>query len=812
MISKVSTFLGPSSIFGSGKITLPSLVLYLDAGNTQSYPGTGTAWYDLSSYHNNGLFNTNPTYSNVWGGYIEFGGSNYAFFEKKTLAFDGSSYNVTTGTNSVTSTTGDWENGAWSVESYSGKIKLKFQIGENPGGGNDIICGFSENPLGGGFSYNNVKYGFFTQEINSMSIWESNSEVSALTGTFSTSSVFSIIYDLSSVKYYIDDVLVYTSSNTPTSPLYFYSTFTNTVDTISVVNIEFGPYVEAIPIGDSQYTIETWVQSNNTVSSSGGIIGWGSYGEDRHVNALRYSGSGGYTNYWWGNDFTTSNLFMLDSLYYHVVAKYDGTNRQIWVNGTMSALDTPGTTNSVDIFSNLTVGVSDIGLSEYLDGSIGYLKLYNKSLSDSQIINNYNSTKSRFGYSYGSLLFDGDTQYLSNTSIDYSFGTSDFTMEAFFNHATSSVSYNGILSLRDNTTGGGVDINLQNSDSTPYIEFFANGVANLFTASNDTWYHVAMSRVSGTTSFYVNGNLFTQIEDTTLYTQTNLVIGRYYNDYDGFYYNGAISNVRVINGTGIYTSSFTPPTTPLVVTTGTRLLLLSQENMLVSDSSGNNEIVVNNNGVGWTSSLPKFYVDNGLQFYVDGGMMSSYPGSGSVWYDVSGNSRNLTLDPGVTFDPSLGGWFSFDGSSIAQSLTYSISLSSGFTMEVIFKANNGSGIFTFNNDTTDYINIQSYGGYFRWEVDQGRSMNSDGGISNDTWVHVACTYNGSDAKIYINGSLNSTSSLSQDRTGSQASPFVLGKHDYFLTGGIGMARFYNRPLTQEEVSSNFNNSKTRFGL
>jgi len=446
MISKVSTFLGPSSIFGSGK-TLPSLVLYLDAGNTQSYPGEGTIWYDLSTYHNNGVFNTSPTYSNVWGGSVGFDGlisSNYVSF----------------------------------------------------------------------------------------------------------------------------------------------------------------PGLTAIPIGDSKYTIETWVQSNVPDTTNGGVIGWGSYGSNEHVNALRYSQSGGFTNYWFGNDLSTSNLSMSSSLYYHVVAKYDGTNRQIWVNGTMSVSDTPGITNSVDTFSNLTVGKAWSSGYEYLNGSIGYLKLYNKSLSDSQIITNFNSTKSRFGYSYGSFLFNGDTQYLSNTSIDYSFGTSDFTMEAFFNHATSSVSYNGILSLRDNTTGGGVDINLQNSDSTPYIEFFANGVANLFTASNDTWYHVAMSRVSGTTSFYVNGNLFTQIEDTTLYTQTNLVIGRYYNDDDNYYYNGVISNVRVINGTGIYTSSFTPPTTPLGTTASTRLLLLSQENMLVSDSSGNNEIVVNNNGVGWTSSLP----------------------------------------------------------------------------------------------------------------------------------------------------------------------------------------------------------------
>ena len=206
---------------------------------------------------------------------------------------------------------------------------------------------------------------------------------------------------------------------------------------------------------------------------------------------------------------------------------------------------------------------------------------------------------------YGSFLFNDTNQYLSNTSIDYSFRTNDFTMEAFFNHATSSGNANGILSLRPQI-GGGVGVTLLNSDSIPRIEFYAANTPFTFTASNDTWYHVAISRVSGTSSFYVNGILFTQVEDTSDYTDPNFVIGRYYNDEDNYYYNGIISNVRVINGTGIYTSDFTPPTTPLGVTSSTRLLLLAKKNMLVSDNSGNNEIVINNNGVGWTSSLPLF--------------------------------------------------------------------------------------------------------------------------------------------------------------------------------------------------------------
>jgi hypothetical protein len=50
------------------------LILFLDAGNTQSYPGTGTTWSDLSGNNKNGgLFNS-PTYSTNNLGSIVFDG------------------------------------------------------------------------------------------------------------------------------------------------------------------------------------------------------------------------------------------------------------------------------------------------------------------------------------------------------------------------------------------------------------------------------------------------------------------------------------------------------------------------------------------------------------------------------------------------------------------------------------------------------------------------------------------------------------------------------------------------------------------
>ena len=58
----------------SPKIVTDGLVLALDAGNTKSYPGTGTTWYDKSGYSNNGTLINGPTFNTGSLGSIVFDG------------------------------------------------------------------------------------------------------------------------------------------------------------------------------------------------------------------------------------------------------------------------------------------------------------------------------------------------------------------------------------------------------------------------------------------------------------------------------------------------------------------------------------------------------------------------------------------------------------------------------------------------------------------------------------------------------------------------------------------------------------------
>jgi hypothetical protein len=73
----------------------------------------------------------------------------------------------------------------------------------------------------------------------------------------------------------------------------------------------------------------------------------------------------------------------------------------------------------------------------------------------------------------------------------------------------------------------------------------------------NTWTHVALSRVSGVTKFFVNGVQALSFADTTNYTASYLSVGAIY--INGSYnWTGYIDEFRITPGIGRYTTAFTP--------------------------------------------------------------------------------------------------------------------------------------------------------------------------------------------------------------------------------------------------------------
>jgi hypothetical protein len=195
----------------------------------------------------------------------------------------------------------------------------------------------------------------------------------------------------------------------------------------------------------------------------------------------------------------------------------------------------------------------------------------------------------------GSILLNGTDQYLSapaNTA--YAFGTGDFTVEAWI-YPTSSAT-GGRITNRQPGSGltGSWGFNF-GSAGFSFSEVIAGEPA--VTASGlptmlNTWTHLAASRQGSTLRLFANGILvgsgtFTNDLSASSYP---LGIGATYETY----FPGYISNVRIVKGTALYTSTFNPKTLPTNVA-NTSLLLNTFTSQPFKDSSNNNFTITNVN-------------------------------------------------------------------------------------------------------------------------------------------------------------------------------------------------------------------------
>jgi hypothetical protein len=204
---------------------------------------------------------------------------------------------------------------------------------------------------------------------------------------------------------------------------------------------------------------------------------------------------------------------------------------------------------------------------------------------------------------YGSALFNGSSQYLtipSNSAL--ALGTGDFTVETWVYLSSAPGDYAVI-----DCAGTGQFGFLINS--TDIVAYASVDQAYIFTAtvSASAWHHIALCRVGTTLTCYLDG-VSVGTPATTSYdfiSPDTFNIGRNAGANNSFF-NGYISNLRMVKGTAVYTAPFTPPTAPLTAISGTSLLLNTPDdaNFLV-DSSTNN-FTVTNNGAVTSSALTPF--------------------------------------------------------------------------------------------------------------------------------------------------------------------------------------------------------------
>ena len=201
----------------------------------------------------------------------------------------------------------------------------------------------------------------------------------------------------------------------------------------------------------------------------------------------------------------------------------------------------------------------------------------------------------------GSVVFDGDGDYLTlASSEDFAYGTYDFTWEGFI--YASSIPSNAYL-LDHGSNGGAIE--MSSSGVLKYYNSATGTGSSLYTTgfgtiSINTWYHFAACRKNGTTYLFLNGVLTTSASDTKDYSALALSIGRY-GSATTQYWNGYISNLRILKGTALYTENFTPPTRELQPIGDTVLLCCNNPDSAGAEATGKT-ITVNGDAVASTFS------------------------------------------------------------------------------------------------------------------------------------------------------------------------------------------------------------------
>ena len=203
----------------------------------------------------------------------------------------------------------------------------------------------------------------------------------------------------------------------------------------------------------------------------------------------------------------------------------------------------------------------------------------------------------------------------------------------------------------------------------------------------------------------------------------------------------------------------------------------------------------------------------GVQIAYSANDTASYPGTGTTWFDISGNSNDATL----TNTTYSNGYLSFNGSSSKVTTSYTANpQNASFAAWV-----NCNNVSTYNNfiskgfysggSNTNYVFLVNYADArpklaVRLNGNQ-RDCQSSVAMTNNTWHHVVGTVSSTgDMKIYLDGTQtgSQTGAPARNMTQSILSGVYLNGNQQFFSGEISKIQVYDTVLTATDVTDLYN--------
>ena len=414
----------------------------------------------------------------------------------------------------------------------------------------------------------------------------------------------------------------------PYTPGYYSAYFDGTGDYLTT------PTSSTLGMGSGDFTIECWVYATSPTYAQGFF----------HVNATSIGGTvagyaigvtaAGAVEYYSGATYTTTSSTITANRWTHLALVRSSGTVKVYVNGIL-----PTSGGSIADSQNVTSALAHLGVFYATNyPMVGYISNFRVVKGSALYISNFtpptapltavsgtsllacqsnrfiDNSPNNFAITvngntainptnpftvpssvavnnFYSAYFDGTGDYLTvPANAAFAPGTGDFTVEGWFN-ATDLMNPTGGIIYGQAVSGTNYFVVYATNGLVAFIGTLSGGGSPITSGANNwtlgTWNHFAVVRNSGSVTVYLNGIAGTAIADTNNYTDTSMIptIGRYTHADSNLFF-GSISNLRYVKGTAVYTSAFTPSTTPLTAIAGTSLLTC-QSPTLVDNSTNN---------------------------------------------------------------------------------------------------------------------------------------------------------------------------------------------------------------------------------
>lgn len=222
-----------------------------------------------------------------------------------------------------------------------------------------------------------------------------------------------------------------------------------------------------------------------------------------------------------------------------------------------------------------------------------------------------------------------------------------------------------------------------------------------------------------------------------------------------------------------------------------------------------------------------------LLVYLDSGNASSYPGSGSIWSDLTTNDNDATLINTPTYSALDGGILRFDKISLEYATIPNIGDLNQWTVETWFRLD-AVPVTGFPNATAVVTNQYDLGSKLNFSIGTNlapstynicagfydgtwRTTTGFAPLAN-TWYQVTGTYDGTTLIQYVNGSASGGMLTYTGTPQSGGEIRLMRRWDgtvssgQLVDGDLAIVKIYNAALTSGEISASFEANRSRFGL